>query len=135
MTRDILAAAGVGLAALIPRIWIVSALSPGLVADMLDYFDRARHLFELADGGQGPGVTDRGRATCAARHDLPIARESQRPGSNVATDEPRGAERPAGGRVEAPKRRAIRWEKDRGEQRAPIGGQAQGFDGPTIHRG
>ena len=47
MTRDILAASLVGLAALLPRLWLLASLpAPGLVADMLDYFDRARFLFE-----------------------------------------------------------------------------------------
>lgn len=47
MTRDILAATIVAFAALVPRIWMVSSLvAPGLVADMLDYFDRARFLLE-----------------------------------------------------------------------------------------
>ena len=100
-----------------------------------ELYERARHLLELADAGQGPGVTDRRRATCAARHDAPIARELQRRGSDAATDEAQRAERPAGGRVKAPNRRVVRWDKDRGEQRAPVRGQAQGFDGPTVHGG
>jgi 4-amino-4-deoxy-L-arabinose transferase-like glycosyltransferase len=47
MMRDILAAGLVGIAALLPRIGIVAAYpAAGLIADMLDYFDRARYLFE-----------------------------------------------------------------------------------------
>jgi 4-amino-4-deoxy-L-arabinose transferase-like glycosyltransferase len=47
MTRDILAAVLVGIAAVLPRIGIVASYpAAGLIADMLDYFDRARHLFE-----------------------------------------------------------------------------------------
>lgn len=47
MNRDLLAAAFVAGAALVPRVWILTATSAsGLMADMVDYFDRARHLFE-----------------------------------------------------------------------------------------
>ena len=47
MNRDLLAAAFVAGAALAPRLWILFATSAsGLMADMVDYFDRARYLFE-----------------------------------------------------------------------------------------
>ena len=47
MTRDILAATFIAIAAVLPRIWILSATSAsGLMADMVDYFDRARYLFD-----------------------------------------------------------------------------------------
>jgi 4-amino-4-deoxy-L-arabinose transferase-like glycosyltransferase len=47
MMRDILAAAFIAVAAIVPRIWILSATSAsGLMADMVDYFDRARYLFD-----------------------------------------------------------------------------------------
>jgi 4-amino-4-deoxy-L-arabinose transferase-like glycosyltransferase len=47
MRRDILAAAVVAVAAVLPRILILSATSNvGLFGDMGDYYDRARHLFE-----------------------------------------------------------------------------------------
>ena len=47
MTRNILAATFVAIAAVVPRVWILSASSAsGLMADMADYFDRARYLFD-----------------------------------------------------------------------------------------
>lgn len=47
MTRDVGAAAFIALAALLPRIWLVSSHPElGLFADMVEYFDRARFLFE-----------------------------------------------------------------------------------------
>lgn len=47
MTRDMLAAAVVAVAAVLPRILILSETSNvGLFGDMGDYYDRARHLFE-----------------------------------------------------------------------------------------
>lgn len=47
MTRDILAAALVAVAAVVPRIWLLASTSEaGLFADMIDYHDRAKYLIE-----------------------------------------------------------------------------------------